>query len=406
MLEGSRILMLLDAPYPKDIRLEKEISALIDAGANVTLVCYRKEGEPRREKVDGCNVVRTAEVITNSKKGWVDIWNSISFINRPIKKVLDSLEVEFDVVHGHDLPIVNTALQFARERGIKCVFDVHENYPEALKVWFGWRRNHLIRLKNQMFFNYSRWIEREREMVQACDAVIAVVDEMKTRLCEIHDISTDKVTVVSNTEPKDRFDTIGKTDNSDLNRVVYVGGIGPHRGLDTAIKAMPEMLKYSDDFRLQIVGAGNSDTIGFLKQLVAERKLENYVEFTGHVPLEKALGYMRGAYLNIIPHHANEHTNNTIPHKLFQIMNSGFPLMVSSCLPLKRIVEDHKAGLVFEAGDSTSFAEQMAWSLKNQEQIARFTINARDAVQNKGLNWENDAGRLVALYSRLIGRSS
>ncbi|HKK39337.1 MAG TPA: hypothetical protein VJ949_07960, partial [Cryomorphaceae bacterium] len=98
MLEGSRILMLLDAPYPKDIRLEKEISALIAAGAEVTLVCYRKEGEALREVVDGCHVVRTNEVITKSKKGWVDIWNAIVFVNRPIKKVLDSLEDEFDAV--------------------------------------------------------------------------------------------------------------------------------------------------------------------------------------------------------------------------------------------------------------------------------------------------------------------
>lgn len=396
--------MLLDAPYPKDIRLEKEISALLSAGAEVTLACYRKEGEPLTETIDGCKVVRTKEAITKSKKGWVDIWNAIVFINRPIKQVLDSLEGEFDVVHGHDLPIVNTALQFAKAKGIKSVFDVHENYPEALKVWFGWRRNHLIRLKNRLFFNYSRWIGRERSMVQSCDAVIAVVEEMKTRLCEIHVIPQEKVTVVSNTEPKDRFDSIGKTDHSDLKRVVYVGGIGPHRGLDTAIEAMPEMLEHDGDFRLQIVGSGNADTIGYLKQLVAERKLEDTVEFTGHVPLEKALGYMRGAYLNIIPHHANEHTNNTIPHKLFQIMNSGFPLMVSSCLPLKRIVETHQAGLVFEASDHKSFAEKMVWSLKNKERITEFTTNAHDAVQNKGLNWEEDAKRLVAMYSDLLKR--
>lgn len=394
------MLMVLDAPFPNDLRLEKEIPELVDAGAEVTLLCYRRSGEKKVEELDGFKVVRTEKPVNNRVKGFLDIYNSLFFSNIYLAKELKKLPVA-DIVHVHDLAPAGTVYKWSRKNNVMSILDLHENYPEALKVWFTWRKNILIRLKNRIFFNYKTWFKREGEMCRKYDRIIAVIDEMKDRLSAIHGIQKEKIVVVSNTELKNSQDNIeSQLPENSTRQIVYVGGIGPHRGLQTAIEGM-SFLKDIAGLNLKIVGSGNADTIERLKSLTAELSLKKKVEFTGRVPFEDALGYMRGAFLNIIPHLKNNHTDNTIPHKLFQIMNSGFPLLVSSCDPLKRIVNESECGLVFEADNPKDFADKVRFAMKSPELIKKYVINGKSAIQNGRWNWEYDSKELLMLYEDL-----
>ena len=55
------------------------------------------------------------------------------------------------------------------------------------------------------------------------------------------------------------------------------------------------------------------------------------------------------------PHEDFEHTQTTVPHKLFQYMMGRKTVLVSDCAPLKRIIGDNEAGYVFKAGGSGFF---------------------------------------------------
>jgi len=393
--------MVLDAPFPNDLRLEKEIPVLVNAGAEVTLLCYRRSGEPKVEELDGFKIVRTEKPVNNRVKGLLDIYNSLFFTNIYLAKELKKLPVP-DIVHVHDLAPAGTVCKWARKNKITSILDLHENYPEALKVWFTWRKNILIRLKNRIFFNYGVWFKREGEMCRNFDRIIAVIDEMKERLIDVHGVQTEKIVVVANTELKNSQASIDQVNSeTSTKQIVYVGGIGPHRGLQTAIEGM-SLLKDVNDLELKIVGSGNADTIETLRTQTKDLGLENKVEFVGRVPFKEALGYMRGAFLNIIPHLKNNHTDNTIPHKLFQIMNSGYPLMVSSCDPLRRIVNESECGLVFEAENPVDFADKVRFAMKSPELIQKYVINGKAAIQNGRWNWEYDSESLLKLYSDLV----
>lgn len=399
---GVKALMVLDSFFPPDIRVRKEFCALIEAGYDVSLICYRKKGQKKEETILGCKVIRTAASVSNFKKGLTDMYNSVFFINPILKKELNNLREKYDIIHVHDLPPANTALRYGKKHKMKTVLDLHENYPEAIKVWFAWRKGFIINLKNKIFFNYKRWLKQENKMVFQFDAVLAVVDEMKSRLIENHAIKSGRITVISNTEPRDVFDEEATHRKEfDSKKIIYVGGIGPHRGLDTAIRGMAVLRDKDYDFELVIVGSGTADTVSHLKRIANEQSVSDKVKFTGQIPFEEALRNMQMAFLNIIPHSSNGHTDNAIPHKLFQIMNSGYPLMVSSSAPLKRIVTDHQAGVIFEADNPVDFAEKVIWADANRDTLHEFVRNAKDAVLNKGLNWETDAKKLVDLYATL-----
>src|SRR5205085_322677 len=133
----------------------------------------------------------------------------------------------------HDLPLCGTALKLKASDNVAVILDMHENYPEALRTWFAWTKNPIVRLKNMMFMNPERWTEHERKACIGSDKIIAVVDEMKSRVIEQHDIKPEKIVVVTNTEDKNfLLQEVDTNIYGSLNGkfiITYSGGIGPHR---------------------------------------------------------------------------------------------------------------------------------------------------------------------------------
>jgi len=400
---GKRILMVLDGFYPFDIRVEKEATSLISAGFEVTVVCYRNKGQSKEEEHKGIHIIRTDRIIGVPQKGIADIVRSAFGINYLLAPLVRSQVGEADALHAHDLPVFKTAFSIGKKHGLPVVLDLHENFPEGILTWFTWRKEPLVRLKNRLFFNYKNWLAKEKYAVDNADRIIAVVDEMRERVIRLHGVAAGKFVIVSNTEPKDLYDSRRlPTSATQTKNIVYVGSIGPHRGVDTAIEAMPDIVSSDPEVRLVIVGSGNADTIAHLKELASNLGVRDQVEFTGQLPYEDALQRMVGALLNIIPHHSNGQNESTIPHKLFQIFLSGYPMMVSSCAPLKRIVGDNGAGVVFEAGNPTDFSEKVMWALENRDALEKMTERGKELVLEGGYDWASDADRLVTMYDKLI----
>jgi glycosyltransferase involved in cell wall biosynthesis len=82
-------------------------------------------------------------------------------------------------------------------------------------------------------------------------------------------------------------------------------------------------------------------------------------------------------------------------------MMAGKPLLVSSSAPLKRLVELHQSGLVFEAGNERDFAEkakQLYTQPELQQKLGRAGLQA--TVQGE-LNWEHNQADLINLYQSL-----
>ena len=109
---------------------------------------------------------------------------------------------------------------------------------------------------------------------------------------------------------------------------------------------------------------------------------------------------MNFADVNVIPHRMNNHTDNTVPHKLFQGMMTQKPVLVSSCKPLKRVIENTHAGLVFEADNPKDFAEQVLKFYHNRDLIQTLGMNGYKATVDGDLNWDYDKQNLINIYRK------
>ena len=405
------ICMLLEAEYPPDIRVRKEARALLDAGYDVTLLCHLGDIEPTFETVEGVDVHRepfqnahsgvfglldgTAYMMTQVHRAWADA----------IDRVCDAKGI--DVLHVHDLPLVKTALDVARPRGIRVVADLHENWPEAVRQYRrsdSWRR--YLREPTYLLSTVSlpiwRWKRLERTCVRRVDHVVTVVDEAKTHYVRDCGVAPEKVSVVSNVVSLDQFevdDVVPKSVDGDFV-LSYVGTLGGrHRGLEPVIEAVPDIRAELPGFRLLIVGSG-SEYEHRLRTLSTELGVEDAITFTGWVDFEEVPSYIAASDACLVPHASTPHTETTIPHKLFQYMALGKPTIVTDVQPLQRIVEETGCAVVVPAGDSDAMVDAVLSLAADAERAESIGERGRQAVAET-YNWESEATKLTALYESL-----
>lgn len=384
---------LPNLPYPPDIRVDKEAEALIAAGHEIVLLCRGDGTQPAEENRSGFTIVRHR---VHPVRPWARRLDSALFhatMSSPSwRDAMVSLVAEHgaEALHLHDLPYAPSLLSAARATGVPAVLDLHENYPAAIAQW-GRRRS------SKLFFSPARAARLERDVVRRVDRVVVVVDEARDRIVALG-ADAEKVRVFGNTEPLRLVpDEPLPLDHADGPRIVYVGGLGPHRGLDTVLDAMPAIL--TADGRAHLVVVGDGEVLAALKDQAAALGLNDHVTFTGRLPLTDAMDRIRDANVALVPHHRSPHTDSTIPHKLFQYMALGRPVVVSDCAPLARIVRATGAGTVFTAGDPDDLARRVMEAAEPQAARAMAEAGRRAVLER--WNLEAEAPSLVGLYDSL-----
>jgi glycosyltransferase involved in cell wall biosynthesis len=407
MMNVCMVLAGLD--FPPDIRVEKEARALAASGHRVTVICNLLiEDRPLMGEWNGCLIRRLAEQRFWLQKKVKSLKRRVSFYDgfwdRQLTKILR--EESFDVLHVHDLPMLGTALLVGKRYKIPVVADLHENYPAGL----GGYKLHNPRIHQRIlswFDKPSRWKAYELRCAAEADYLLVVVEEAKLRFIEAG-IPEDKIAVIENTPDADYFlglpldeKLVAQYENEFV--ISYIGKFGGrHRGLDTAIQAMPAILKEISNARLVLVGKGGIKPV--LEQMVAELSLNGKVMFVDWQPFEKIPSFVASSDVCLVPHHSNPNTEASSPHKLFQYMLMGKPVVVSSCKSLQRVVEETGSGLSFKAGDRQALASAVV-KLKDEGVRRRLGEAGRRAVLKK-YNWGRTSSKLVRIYEHLAQKTS
>jgi len=391
---NNKILMLSQTVFPPDIRLEKEIKSLDKNGYKVLVLCnqFNKMKNPGFEY---CEIERVKAVFNSTKLN--KLINFPFFLNPRYLFASFKYIILYkpDYIHAHDLPMMPIAILFGKLFRIPIIFDMHENYPQALKQF---NKKGFI---NLIFKNYRFALVLEKLCLKHSDRIIVVIDEGKERLISMN-VPSGKITVVSNTVDLETF-TIPESEPynssnalmSDKKIILYTGTFSAERGLKIPILAMKSLLTKINNVMLLLVGEGPQKQE--LKTIVENNQLENYVRFVEWVDHIELASVVNKAEVCIIPQPNNEFINTTIPHKLFEYMAIGKPVLVSDALPLKRIINETGAGLVFKSDDEINFALRIEQLLTKEKD---WGARGLEAVKNI-YNWKNDEKCLLNMYNNL-----
>jgi len=397
-----RIMMILGQPFPPDIRVEKEALALIGAGFEVSVVSFGQSGVDnyRGIKIFSCPRTHSYFLRATEMVRFFLTHNHPKFSRFIAERIR---EFRPRAIHIHDIPFFRTAYLARVFPDIKIVSDLHENFPQAFVEYRKSARG-IDALKFALQGGYEDWVKYERWCLERSDGIIVVTDEARERIANAYNIDRRKIEIVSNTVEKDFLrlpvdrDYIKKIRSNSRFVVLYLGGFGPHRGLDTTLRAIAYLRDKIEGLKLLLVGAQRA-YIKELIQIVNELKISDMVEIKSWEPYQNVKTIIESADLCIVPHNRNPHTDSTLPHKLFQYMACGKPVLVSDAPPLKRIVESERSGLVFKGGDFIDMGNKMLMLLSDP---AQYGENGQRAVMSKYIFEENDGVRLVEFYGRLM----
>lgn len=390
-----KILMLLDHPFPHDTRVENEMKSLTEAGYEVHIACFQKDKEPLLEKMSYGSIHRkpVSKFIYKSSVGVL----KFPFYFNYWRHFVDELfaKDKFDAVHVHDLPLAKVGYDAKCKYGVRFVLDLHENWPVLLQL-----STHTNTFFGKLLSSNDQWISYEKNMCGLADKVIAVVDEARARICGLG-INPEKVEVVSNTLNLGQFDPIERKEfKTDQFRMLYVGGINYHRGIQYVIQAISLLKNRGIKVHFDLVG--NGSYLDDIRKQINALHVQDNVTVHGFKHYTQICDIYEAANVALIPHVKSGHTDNTIPHKIFQYMYAGIPMVVSNCDPLVRIVKETESGISYQYDNPKELADIIAEFYAQPELLNNYIRNGRQAVIEK-YNWKVDGGKLVSLYDRLLG---
>lgn len=397
-----KICMVLDKPFPPDIRVEKEARSLIKCGHEVHLLCFGEKNET--EIIENIYVHRIFFDKSSIIKKILNFGSFFNYfyINKWCEELLKLHEKEsISVFHAHDLTTAPYTFLAGKRINIPVVFDMHEDYVSMISS--GMERKNIIRYIGLFLLIILPSMIWERISLALSSRIIVVVEEEINRLTAMN-VPLDKIEVISNTVDIDELIKIGVSDlHSGFNNeyiISYVGGFSRHRGLDTLVMAMPLILDKIPNAHLLLVGDGIMKD--YLFKMCKDLNIEKNVTFTGWVPFKEAMNYIKSSNLCVIPYHRTRQTVKSFPHKLSQYMYFEKPILVSDVLSLKRIVEETKCGIVFKASDHNDLARKLI-KAKEQGILEQLGKNGRIAAEKK-YNWHETSNKLVRLYENLESR--
>ena len=392
----SHVVMLLDAEYPYDPRVQNLAKALTHNHFQVTLLCLTYSEEKKTEIIDDLKVTRFK--VHKLFKRLHSYAYTFPFYHWMIKKTflqyLKKYQKEIDIIHIHDMiqakPILNNKLD-----GIHYTLDLHEIRPQIMRHY-----DHLKAFPGKYLIDLKQWEKNEKQLISLADTVITVTDSSSRYYTDSYNSKPEKFITFSNTTAFDenvlpKFLPAG---DNPIN-LVYVGDTGYRRGIQTVLECLRELI-YQHDLNAHFYCIGSSKYDSLWKSKAHELKITSYVTFTGHISQKEINQYLANSHIGLSPLHRNIHHDTTLANKLFLHMKYGVPSVVSDCFEQTELVMNNNCGMVHKAQNVKSLTGCVLKLIDNEEEYTVMSQNSLNTLR-KDFSIGNISSNLISLYQNI-----
>lgn len=254
------------------------------------------------------------------------------------------------------------------------------------------------------------WKLKQKAAVSRADLFLTVSNHSRSEISNYFRIPQEKIRVVSEgTDPVFQEMTLD-TDmakslarfglSADSKFLLSVGGISPHKNLDSLISAFDHLQKGNPKLKLVLVGDYKDDPFysayPALKKQIAELGLEERVVFTGFVADKDLAILYNTAALLVFP---SLEEGFGLP--AIEAMSCGLPVAASSRGSLPEVVGN--AGMFFDPLDIEEMAKIIETVLRNPEQRRKM---AAEGKRRAALySWDRAARETIDVFSELADES-
>ncbi|HEY3862892.1 MAG TPA: glycosyltransferase family 4 protein [Verrucomicrobiae bacterium] len=407
----GRVLMLLENYYPQDTRVRNEAALLIEAGYQVSVICWRKRAQTSFENVKGVKVYRVRPMDVFQKtpspnsgplgRLWLKLKSVLGYVLEygffttacAVVSVRVFLTDGFDVIHAHNPPdmLFMVALPY-KLMGKKFVFDHHDLCPELYRSRYGAGEGFYAKV-----LGWFEWCS-----LKLANITIATNESYKQVQVRRGGKDPSTIFVVRNGPDETRMTPATPSARlRAMNKSIlcYVGALNPQDGVDyllRSLRILKDDLKRTD-FHCVIMGSG--DSLQDLRDLSSQLKLDNCVELTGFIAEDELRSNLAAADICVDPDPSSPLNDVSTWIKIMEYMANGKPIVTFD------LKETHfsaqEAALYVPPNDERLFAMGIA-KLMDDAPLRRKMGEFGRARVEKDLQWSVVSASLLDAYRKLL----
>ncbi len=264
------------------------------------------------------------------------------------------------VVHAHNLP---SALAMKTAKADKRILTLHGMYAEQIGLLYGTMLGKAASFFEKLF---PRWADTVTTVSLEAARIYRKIGFKTVYIPNAVDVNI-KPNPIRHWSPQ----------------VLYVGRLSKEKNVEALVKAADRLP------HVKFVIVGDGPELFKLKKL--SRHLQNVV-FTGAVSHDKALGYIAGSDVLVLPSLA-EGLSTTV----LEAMVLRTPVIATMVGGNIELLEDRVSGLLVKPGDVEAIIESILFVLENKKIVNRIVENAyRKVVEN--FSWEAVFPKYLEVY--------
>lgn len=377
------LLVVAHSHFPWDPRIRKQVTAALDAGLSVDVVCLRGDEEAAREEIGRLRIRRLP---VRRDRGRGALGYALEYLTFGVLAMFMVgrlwLRHRHRVVHAHNIPdeLVFAAL-VPRLCGARVMLDIHDFMPELFATRYDLR-------PDSTFVRALALLERWS--CAFAHTVIVTHERGRRRLIGVG-VPAAKIVVIMNTAPL--HDTRPARRRSGPFTVLYHGILSDVYDLETAVRAIALLREQGvEDVALRLVGAGPRHEA--LRTLVRELGVGGHVRIEDQVPAEHVPELLEHADAGYAVTRAGRHQEIALPTKMFEMIAHGLPV-VTSRAPVIMDHFDDAAVLYVQPADAAEIAAALR-RLRDEPELAR-RLAERAWEATWPIRWQAMAARYVRL---------
>jgi glycosyltransferase involved in cell wall biosynthesis len=390
--------MVTFSPYPADPRPRRAVEALVKEGMSVDLVCLLDDKSPKREKLNGIDVVRIP--IAHRRGGKLSyFYNYSAFISLSAAILaIRTLKRRYDLAYVHNMPDVLVLSSLGPKAfGSKVILDMHDPMPELMTTIFNRNENsRAVRLLRRL----EKWSMARADLV-------VTVNEACKRLFASRSCRAQKVAVVMNSPDEGifRFREAHARPSGDASTrpfaIMYHGSLVERNGLDLGLDALARIRPTIPTAELRIYGKETP----FLHHVLSESRnkgLQDSVRYLGPRRLEDLVPAIEDCDVGIIPNHRSAFSEINTPTRIFEYLALGKPVIAPRARGISDYFDDSSL-VFFELGSGEDLARKLEYVFSHPAEAAEIVKRGQTVYQEHG--WSAERERFIDLVAGILSGS-
>jgi glycosyltransferase involved in cell wall biosynthesis len=297
---------------------------------------------------------------------------------------------QYDLIHVTSPPdfLVFSAIM-PKLFGAKVILDIHDIGPELYMRKLG-------KSKKSFIIKMLKFIEKIS--CQFADHVITVTDIWKEKLIK-RSVQSTKCSSILNVPDDDMFRPViqKRKDLSKSFNLFYHGSLEEHFGVDTLLKAIPEVRQNIPDVELHIYGGGR--LLEEFEILSTKLEIQDCVIFHGVVPFYELPKILMEADIGIVPTKASVFSDEALSMKSLEYISLKIPIVISKNTAHSYYYDDSVVKF-FKPDDEHDLAKSIILLCKNENERNQLASNAYKLIGKYG--WKKAKLKYLQIIDNLI----